>query len=204
MPSLGSFAGDPMRPERRSMESQVEAGIIAGIASAIPTAVLLAIGGAISDYGAAAPFYAIVSIVDPGPLQATLAAVEAGNDLEFFQMQLSGGIGLCFVMGALSGIIFAFGLRKVHVRGWPRYLIGALHGIAMMCLFYVVGLRLVTGVLGIDDADIMSLARMVGWPILVLAHAVHGVVIAWVMRTRMVQEKQVFGPPINADGTLRE
>lgn len=193
-----------MRPERRSLESQVEAGIIAGIAASIPTAILLAIGGALSPYGAAAPFYAIVSIVDPGPLQATVAAVEAGNQIDFFQMQLSGGIGLCVLMGIASGLIFMFGLRKVRVEGWPRYLIGALHGIAMMCIFYIVGLRLVTGVLGIDDADIMSLARIVGWPILVLAHVVHGIVLAWVMRTRMVEEKQVFGPPINADGTLRE
>jgi hypothetical protein len=204
MALLGRFAGDPMRPERRSMESQIEAGIIAGIASAIPTAILLAIGGAISAFGAAAPFYAIIAIVDPGPLNAVIAAVAAGNEPDFFQMQLSGGIGLLCAMAAVSGVIFAFGLRKVEVRGWPRYLIGALHGIAMMCLFYIVGLRLVTGVLGIEDADIMSLARIVGWPILVLAHAVHGIVLAWVMRTRVVQEKQVFGPPINLDGTLRE
>ena len=193
-----------MRPERRSLESQVESGIIAGIASAIPTAILLAIGGALSDYGAAAPFYAIVAIVDPGPLKATLAAVEAGNTVDFFQMQLSGGIGLCVMMGAISGIIFGFGLRKVHVEGWPRYLIGALHGVAMMSLFYIVGLRVVTSVLGIEDADIMSLARIVGWPILVLAHAVHGVVVAWVMGSRVVATQQVFGPPINLDGTLRE
>jgi hypothetical protein len=200
----GSFAGDPMRPERRSLESQIEAGIIAGIASAVPTAILLAIGGALSDYGASAPFYSIISIVDPGPLKVAMAAVEAGNRPEFFQLQLSGGIGLCFLMGALSGIIFAFGTRRVRLEGFPRYLVGVLHGIAMMCLFYLIGLRVVTEVLDIKDADIMSLARVVGWPILVLTHAVHGVVVAWVMRTRMVAPKQVFGPPITADGTVRD
>jgi len=204
MPFLGSLAGDPMRPERRSFEQQLEAGIIAGIASAVPAAIILAIGGALSAFGAATPFYSIISIVDPGPLQAALGAVKAGNEPEFFQLQVSGGIGLCALMGAISGIIFSFGLRKGHIKGFPRYLIGALHGIAMMCLFYVVGFRLVTEVFNIQDADIMSLARVVGWPLLVLAHAVHGVVIAWVMRTGLVSPKAVFGPPITAEGKLRE
>ncbi|MGL5809075.1 MAG: hypothetical protein ACRCYQ_03930, partial [Nocardioides sp.] len=97
MPFLGNFAGDPMRPERRSFEQQIEAGIIAGIASAIPTAILLAVGGALSDYGAATPFYSIISIVDPGPLQAAFGAVKAGNEPEFFQLQVSGGIGICAI-----------------------------------------------------------------------------------------------------------
>ncbi|MGL5825461.1 MAG: hypothetical protein ACRCYU_11710 [Nocardioides sp.] len=193
-----------MRPERRSLESRIEAGIIAGIASAIPTAVLLAIGGALSSYGASVPFYSIISIVDPGPLTVAIAAVEAGNSPEFFQLQLSGGIGLCFIMGAVSGVIFGFGTRRVQLAGPARYLVGALHGIAMMCVFYLLCFRAVTELLDISDADIMSLARIVGWPILVLAHAVHGVCVAWVMGTRVVAPKQVFGPPITAEGNLRE
>ena len=193
-----------MRPERRSLEQQLEAGIIAGIASAIPTALLLALGGAIGIYGASAPFYAIISIVDPGPIQATMAAIAANDDPEFFQLQVSGGIGLCFLMGAISGIIFAFLTRKIRLEGFPRYLVGALHGIAMMCLFYLIGLRLVTSVLGITDADIMSLARVVGWPMLVLAHAVSGVVIAWVLKSRLVEPVPVFGPPITHEGQLRD
>jgi hypothetical protein len=204
MPLSFNFSGDPMRPERRSFEQQLEAGIIAGIASAIPTAILLAIGGAMGAYGASAAFYSIISIVDPGPIQATMAAVAAGEDPEFFQLQVSGGIGLCFLMGAISGVIFAFLTRNIELNGVPRYLVGALHGIAMMCLFYIVGLRLVTAVLGIDDADIMSLARVVGWPVLVIAHALHGVIIAWVMKSRLVAPVPVFGPPITSDGQLRD
>ncbi len=204
MPLSLSFSGDPMRPERRSFEQQLEAGIIAGIASAIPTAILLAVGGAIGVYGASAPFYAIISIVDPGPIQATMAAVAAGEDPEFFQLQVSGGIGLCFLMGAISGVIFAFLTRNLHLVGFPRYLVGALHGIVMMCLFYIIGLRLVTSVLDITDADIMSLARVVGWPILVLAHALSGIIIAWVTQSRLVAPVPVFGPPITSEGQLRD
>ncbi|MGL5809345.1 MAG: hypothetical protein ACRCYQ_05320, partial [Nocardioides sp.] len=153
---------------------------------------------------AATPFYSIISIVDPGPLQAAFGAVKAGNEPEFFQLQVSGGIGICAILGAISGMIFGFGTRRVSIKGFPRYLLGALHGIAMMCLFYVVGFRLVTELLDISDADIMSLARVVGWPILVLAHAIHGIVVAWVMRTGMVAPRQVFGPPITADGKPRD
>ena len=204
MPLSFNFSGDPMRPERRSFEQQLEAGIIAGIASAIPTALLLAIGGAIGVYGASAPFYAIISIVDPGPIQATMAAVAAGDDPEFFQLQVSGGIGLCFLLGAISGVIFAFFTRNIDLHGWPRYVVGALHGVAMMCLFYLIGLRLVTSVLGIEDADIMSLVRVVGWPILIVGHAIHGIIIAWVMKSKLVAPVPVFGPPITSEGQLRD
>lgn len=193
-----------MRPERRKLEQQVEAGIIAGIASAIPTAILLAIGGTLSVYGPAVPFYSIISIVDPGPLAVSMAAVEAGNAPEFFHLQFSGGVGLCVLMGSISGIIFGFGTRRFHITGWARYLLGALHGIAMMCLFYLVAFRAVTSLAGIEDADIMSLSRVVGWPILVLAHALHGVVVAWVVKSRMAAPVPVFGPAITTDGRLRD
>lgn len=193
-----------MRPERRRLEQQLEAGIIAGIASTIPTALLLALGGALSVYGPAVPFYSIISIVDPGPLSVSLAAVEAGNKPEFFHLQFSGGIGLCVVMAAISGIIFGFGTRRFQISGWPRYLLGALHGIAMMCLFYLVAFRAVTSLAGMEDADVMSLARIVGWPILVFAHALHGVVVAWVVKSRMAAPVPVFGPAITVDGRLRD
>lgn len=204
MPFSANFAGDPMRPERRRLEQQLEAGIIAGIASTIPTALLLALGGALSVYGPAVPFYSIISIVDPGPLSVSLAAVEAGNKPEFFHLQFSGGIGLCVVMAAISGIIFGFGTRRFQISGWPRYLLGALHGIAMMCLFYLVAFRAVTSLAGMEDADVMSLARIVGWPILVFAHALHGVVVAWVVKSRMAAPVPVFGPAITVDGRLRD
>ena len=204
MPFSANFAGDPMRPERRRTEQQLEAGIIAGIASTIPTALLLAIGGALTVYGPAVPFYSIISIVDPGPLSVSLAAVEAGNKPEFFHLQFSGGIGICVMLSAFSGIIFGFATRKYEISGWPRYALGALHGIAMMCLFYLVAFRAVTSLAGMEDADVMSLARIVGWPLLVFTHALHGVVVAWVVKSRMAAPVPVFGPAITVDGRLRD
>lgn len=204
MPFSANFAGDPMRPERRRFEQQLEAGIIAGIASAIPTALLLALGGALSVYGPTVPFYSIISIVDPGPLSVSLAAVEAGNQVEFFHLQFSGGVGLTVMMGAISGIIFGFLTRRYQISGWPRYALGALHGIVMMCLFYLVAFRAVTSLGGMEDADVMSLARIVGWPLLVFAHAVHGVVVAWVVKSRMAAPVPVFGPAITVDGRVRD
>lgn len=196
-----NFTGDPMRPERRALEHQIEKGIMAGIASAIPTALLLAAGGLLTGHGGATPFYSIISIVDPGPLEATLASLDAGETPEFFQMQMSGGIGLCFVMGAISGLVFAFGTRRAHIKGFVRYLLGALHGIFMMCVFYLIGLRLVAAMMGIEAVEIMSLSTTVGWPMLVFAHALHGIVIAWVMRTSFLQPRTVFGPPITGAGS---
>ncbi len=198
MPPL-NFAGDPMRPARRDLEHQIEKGILAGVASTIPTVLLLALGGLLTGYGAAAPFYSIISIVDPGPLNQRLKDVAADRAVEFFQLEFSGGLALCFVLGAVSGLVFAFGTRKAHISGFLRYLLGAFHGVFVMCLFYLVGLRLVAALAGIDAVEVMSLSKTVGWPMLVLAHAVHGIVIAWVMRSRLLQPQPVFGPPLSGN-----
>ena len=106
--------------------------------------------------------------------------------------------------GAGRGIIFGFATRKFDISGWPRYALGALHGIAMMCLFYLVAFRAVTSLAGMEDADVMSLARIVGWPLLVFTHALHGVVVAWVVKSRMAAPVPVFGPAITVDGRLRD
>ncbi len=189
-PDLGP---DPLSERRRAFETTVESGLVSGIISAFPTAGILALGGIFAGYGPAAPFYAIVSIMSPGALEVARADYAANDPITFLQQQFIGGFGICLMLGAISGVIFAIGIRKRTIRGWIRYVLGGLHGVVMMCLFYLGALQIVGAVAGLET-DAMSLSTLVGWPILVVAHIVHGVVLSWVIRSRLTDQGPAFGP----------
>lgn len=189
--------GDHLTPSRRQLENHVESGIMAGIVSAMATAAALALGGVLAGVGPWVPFYAVVAIVDPGALEAAQNEMSQGLAATFYQQQFTGGLGVCLVLGAVSGVVFALGIRGHRVEGWVRYLLGAVHGTLMMCFFYL-GVLQTLGVLAGVEADAMSLSRVVGWPMLVAAHAVHGVVLAWVLGTRVASTKNVFADAIGS------
>jgi hypothetical protein len=176
----------------RTFERSVESGIIAGIASSIVNMMMLAMAGAILGVGAAAPFYAIIGPLDQGTaITAHNAALDTGDIPTFQQESFLLGLGVCLILGAISGVIFTVGMRKYPVRGPLRYVVGALHGIIMMCLFYlgVLGAFRAAGELNVDA---MSLAQMLGWPAMVGIHAIHGVVLAAVMRTQLTSTDNLF------------
>ena len=186
---------DPMSPSRRRIESLVEAGLVSGVVSAVVTAALLALAGIAAGVGPVVPFYAITAIVDPGPLHLAQDEIAQGVDISFFQPQFVGGLGVCLILGASSGVVFALGLRRHQVSGWARYVVGGIHGVLMMCLFYLGAVRSVAVLAGIE-ADAMSLSNILGWPALVTIHAVHGVVVAWVLRTRLASTENVFAATV--------
>ena len=179
---------------RWQLEGKVETGLICGVASALPTAGMLALGGVLAGVGPAVPFYAIMSILAPDPLTLSLAATVEGATPDFFQQAFSAGLGICLVLGALSGVVFILGMSRRPVQGVARYVVGAFHGVAMMCFFYLGGMRLVGMALGLE-VDAMSLSTVIGWPALVAAHAVHGVVLAWLSTTRLAARREVFAQP---------
>lgn len=183
--------GDHHSSRRRAFETLVEGGLVAGVVSAVVTVGLLALGGVAAGVGPVVPFYAIVAIVDPGALELARSELDQDVAVTFLQQQFVGGVGICLILGAISGMIFAIGMRRHRVAGPARYAAGAIHGVLMMCLFYLGAMRAVGLLLGIE-ADVMSLSRLLGWPMLVLAHAVHGVVIAWVLSTRLASTENVF------------
>jgi hypothetical protein len=189
---------DPMSPSRRRIESLVEAGLVSGVVSAVVTAGLLALAGIAAGVGPVVPFYAIVAIVDPLPLHMAQDELAQGVDVSFFQPQFVGGLGVCLILGAVSGVVFALGLRRHEVNGWVRYVVGGIHGVLMMCLFYLGAVRSVAVLAGIE-ADAMSLSNIVGWPALIAIHAVHGVVLAWVLRTRLASTENVFADAMHPD-----
>jgi hypothetical protein len=189
---------DHLSDSRRQLETLLEGGIVAGVASAFVTAALLALAGVLAGVGAVVPFYAIVSVVDPGALDLARDELDQGVAVTFLQRPFVGGLGICLVLGAVSGLVFALGVRRHRLPPRVALLVGAVHGVLMMCLFYLGALRLVSLALGFE-ADAMSLAQLVGWPALAAVHAVHGVVVAVVIRSRLGRGGNVFaaaaGPP---------
>jgi len=179
-------AHDDRSSKRRRLEARVETGILAGVVSALPTTAILALGGVLAGVGPAAPFYAIVSILSPGALESALADHAEGVAPAFYQQQFVVGFGICLVLAAVSGVVFAIGTRDRRIDGWVRYLLGGMHGIAMMSFFYLGALQAV-GALAHLEVDAMSLSTLIGWPILVTAHVVHGVVLARVVKSRLTQ-----------------
>ena len=119
------------------------------------------------------------------------AEMDQGVEVSYFQQQFVGGLGICLVLGAVSGTVFALGTLRYRLSGRIRYLLGAIHGVLMMCLFYVGALQVV-GVLLDISADTSSLSRLLGWPTLVLVHAVHGMVVAAVLKSRLAANGNVF------------
>jgi hypothetical protein len=183
VPGSGHTGGS-QSAKRRTVEAQLEGGILAGVVSAIPTATLLSLGGSLTGWGPWAPFYSIVSVLVPGGIEQARDFYAAGNEVPLYNAPFMGGLGLCLLLGAVSGAVFAFGIRNRVITGAVRYLLGALHGIFMMCVFYLGAQQAVGAVLGMNS-DAMSLSVTSGWPMLVAAHAVHGLVVAWVTKTRL-------------------
>lgn len=183
--------GDTMTQSPRRLESLIDSGLVAGVVSALAAAGLLALGGVVAGVGAVVPFYAIVAVVDPSALAQARGELAQGLDPTFYQPQFVGGFGVCLVLGALSGIVFALGIRNHTIRGVGRYVLGAAHGIVMMCLFYLGALQIIGTLAGVES-DAMSLSGVVGWPALVVAHAAHGVVLAWALDTRLARTGNVF------------
>lgn len=188
------FRTDHLSERRRTLENRLETGILAGVVSVIPTVGLLALGGILAGVGPATPFYAIVSVLAPGALESALTSTVEGVDPVFFQRPFVGGLGICLVLGAISGVVFAIGTHRRDVHGPVRYVLGALHGVVMMCLFYLGAMRTV-GVMTDLEVDAMSLSTIIGWPILIVAHVAHGVALAWLLQSRLLAPRQVFDRP---------
>lgn len=176
----------------RTFDAAIERGVVAGSLSALVIIALLALAGAIQGVGAATPFYAIVSILSPGALEVAQAATAAGEAVPFFQQEFVGGLGICVVLGGVSGAIFSLGTRNHPVTGRALYAVAALHGVILMCFFYLVCLQVVGTVVGAQP-EASSLSGLIGWPWMVGIHVVHGLVLALVISSRLVTNERRLG-----------
>lgn len=176
----------------RTFDAAIERGVVAGSLSALVIIGLLALAGAVQGVGAATPFYAIVSILSPGALEVSQAARATGDAAPFFQHEFVGGLGICVFLGGVSGAIFSLGTRNHRVAGRALYAVAALHGVILMCFFYLVCLQVV-GTLAGNQPEAMSLSNLIGWPWMVGIHIGHGLVLALVISSRLVTDERRIG-----------
>lgn len=149
-----------------------------GIVAAVPTILLLCLAGASYRHvGGWTPMYSVVSVIDSFPLRATLARVAQGEAALYYQQPFMVGVGICLALGALGGAGFAFGVRRHPVRRRvPLLTLGVAHGLFCMGVFYLGALFLLGQLTG-QEFVASSLARTVGWPTLIAAHALYGLVL---------------------------
>jgi hypothetical protein len=156
------------------LEHDLQVGAMVGVAAAIPTIAVLCLAGAARGVGGFTPMYSVVSIVDTHPLAAAEAAVAKGQDVLFYQQPFMSGVATCLALGAIAGVGFAFGLRRHPIRQRGALLpLGVAHGLFAMCVFYL-GVLFLLGQLMDSGLVASSLARVVGWPALIVAHALYG------------------------------
>jgi hypothetical protein len=190
--TLKESGRDPLSPALRQLEHQVERGLVAGLGSAAPTAIVLMLAGIAAGIGPWTPFYAVISVLDGGNMLGTaLREVEHGVEPTFFQIQFTTGLATCFILAALSGVVFALGVNRRSLPFLPHYFLGAAHGVLMMCFFYLGVLRVLAAQID-QNAMASSLSEQIGWPALILAHAVHGLALAWLFRSRISTERSPF------------
>ena len=176
----------------RKIDAAIERGVVAGSLSGLVTIGLLALAGAIQGVGAVTPFYAITSVLSPGALEVSQAARAAGEAAPFFQQEFVFGLGICVFLGGVSGAIFSLGTRNHRVAGRALYAVAALHGVILMCFFYLVCLQVLGTLLGAQP-EAGSLSNLIGWPWMVGIHIVHGLVLALVISSRLVTNERRIG-----------
>ncbi|MEV6236073.1 hypothetical protein [Lentzea sp. NPDC051838] len=167
-----------------TLEHAVTRGATVGIAAALPTVALLMIaGGTYRGIGFATPMYSVISVLDPTPMFAALEAVGRGAAAPFQHQAFVAGLATCLMLGAVSGVVFTVGVTRHQVRNWRALaIIGPMHGILMMALFYLGVLFVLSKFLNADLVA-FSLSGLVGWPTLIAAHVLYGVVLAvWAAR----------------------
>lgn len=166
-----------------------------GLIAAVPTVLILMLAGATyRDAGAYTPLYSVVSIFDPGPLETALQSLAQGRAAAFVQEPFVAGLAVCLGLGAISGVVFALGLRRRSVRRRGALLIvGPAHGLFMMSVFYF-GVLMPVGQMADAEWAASSLGEIVGWPTLVVAHAVYGLVLGiWYAYVRVSLSPRRFG-----------
>lgn len=165
-------------PEIRhaELERTITAGSVAGIVAAVPAILLLVVAG-----GGYLPLYAIAGVVDPTPLTSAVTAASHGHPVEFFQYPFTAGLAMCLTLGAVSGVVFMAVVRRRKVTSRRLLLLyGSLHGLVFGLVAFYLGLLPTLGLVLDVRWPAPDLVQLVGWPALVGANALHGVVLgAW-------------------------
>jgi hypothetical protein len=152
---------------------------MAGMAAAAVMAVVSMVAAA-DDLGVYGRLYLVTAIVEPGPLEVSMAQAEGGVGTFLEVGGAAAGLAVHLGIGAGFGAGFALLARGLRLRGPAALAAGALYGLAVMALMGLLVLPAAAGQTA-GGRLIADAPELLGWPLFAAEHLVYGLVLgAWI------------------------
>ena len=154
---------------------------MAGMVAALPMALfsMVATAGELGLYGR---LYLVTAIVEPGPLEVSMAQASGGAGPFLEVGGAVAGMAVHLGIGAGFGAVFALLARALRLRGVVALAAGAVYGLAVMALM---GLAVLPAAAGETAGGrlIADAPRLIGWPVFAVEHLLYGLVLGlWAFR----------------------
>ena len=146
-----------------------------GMAAAAAAALFSMIAAA-ADLGVYGRLYLVTAIVEPGPLEVSMAQAEGGTRTFLEVGGAAAGLAVHLAIGAGFGTVFALLARGLHLRGPAALAAGAVYGLAVMALMGLLVLPVAAGETA-GGQLIADAPRLLGWPVFVVEHLLYGLVL---------------------------
>jgi hypothetical protein len=154
---------------------------MAGMAAAALMA-LFSMLAAAADLGVYGRLYLVTAIVEPGPLEVSMAQAEAGSRVFLEVGGAAAGLAVHLAIGAGFGAVFAVVARALRLRGLVAVAAGALYGLAVMALMGLLVLPAAADQTA-GGPLIADAPELLGWPVFAAEHLLYGLVLGlWASR----------------------
>jgi len=151
---------------------------MAGMAAAAVMALVSMVATA-DDLGVYGRLYLVTAIVEPGPLEVSMAQAEAGLRTFLEVGGAAAGLAVHLGIGAGFGAGFALLVRGLRLRGPAALAAGPLYGLAVMALMGLLVLPAAAGQTA-GGRLIANAPELLGWPVFAAEHLVYGLALgAW-------------------------
>ena len=137
---------------------------------------LFSMVAAAADLGVYGRLYLVTAIVEPGPLEVSMAQAEAGTGAFLEVGGAAAGLAVHLAIGAGFGAVFALLARGLHLRGLVALAAGAGYGLAVMALMALLVLPAAAGQTA-GSQLIADAPRLLGWPVFAVEHLLYGLTL---------------------------
>jgi hypothetical protein len=137
---------------------------------------LFSMVAAAADLGVYGRLYLVTAIVEPGPLEVSMAEAEAGTGAFLEVGGAAAGLAVHLAIGAGFGAVFALLARGLHLRGLAALAAGAGYGLAVMALMGLLVLPAAAGQTA-GGQLIADAPRLLGWPVFAVEHLLYGLTL---------------------------
>jgi hypothetical protein len=154
---------------------------MAGMVAALPMA-LFSMAATAGELGLYGRLYLVTAIVEPGPLEVSMAQAAGGGGTFLEVGGAVAGMAVHLGIGAGFGAVFALLARALRLRGPVALAAGAVYGLAVMALMGLAVLPAAAGETAGGEL-IADAPRLIGWPVFAVEHLLYGLVLGlWAFR----------------------